>query len=261
MGLIAVVCYRARRGAEEALHALCASHYARLYALGFVTRRLPVFMSARDGAVLQVLEWKSQHEIDAASQHPSVLELRRAYAEVSELVPLAALPEAAAALALFEPAPFAIELPPFHKVYNHVQVDERISTSGVITSETVEQIAREGYSALINLLPAAHQHALASEAELAHQHALAYHHIPVDFAAPTSTSYDAFERALDGIAPTQRVFVHCAANMRVSAFLAIYGTRRFGWSRERAARLIAEVWEPNEVWRSFLEQQLTAADR
>lgn len=259
MGRIAVVCYRAQRGAEEALHALCASHYAKLYGLGFVTRRLPVFLRARDGSVVQVLEWKSQHAIEAAGQHPAVLELRRAYAEVSELVPLAALPEAAAALALFEPAPFTVELPPFHKLYNHVQVDQRISTSGVISGEAIEQMAREGYSALINLLPDTHQHALAHEAELAGRHALAYHHIPVDFAAPTSASYSAFEQALDGIAQDQRVFVHCAANMRVSAFLAIYGTKRFGWTRERAEQLIAEVWEPNEVWRNFLAAQLTAA--
>jgi protein tyrosine phosphatase (PTP) superfamily phosphohydrolase (DUF442 family) len=259
MGRTAIVCYRAQRDAEESLHALCASHYAKLYVLGFVTRKLPVFLCARDGCVMQVLEWKSQLAIEAAGQHPAVLDLRRAYAEVSELVPLAALPEAAQALALFEPAPFTVELPPFHKVYNHVQVDERISTSGVISGETIEQMAREGYGALINLLPDTHQHALSREAELAGQHALAYHHIPVDFAAPTSASYSAFEQALDGVAQNQRVYVHCAANMRVSAFLAIYGTKRFGWTSERAEQLIAEVWQPNDIWRKFLDAQLTAA--
>ena len=259
MGHMAVVCYRAQRGAEEALHALCASHYAKLYVLGFVTRRLPVFLAARDGCVVQVLEWKSQDAIEAAGKHAAVLDLRRAYQAVSELVPLSALSEAAEALALFEPAPFTVELPPFHRVYNHVQVDERISTSGVISGETIEQMAREGYSTLINLLPDTHQHALTREAELAGQHALAYHYIPVDFAAPTSERYSAFERALDGVAHDRRVYVHCAANMRVSAFMAIYGVKRFGWSKERAARLIAEVWQPNEVWSRFLEAQLKAA--
>lgn len=259
MGRIAVVCYRAKQGAEEALHRLCASQYARLYALGFVTRRLPLFLSSRDGCVVQLLEWKSQHELEAAREHVAVLALRRAYAEVSELVPLSALPEASELLAQFAPAPFAVELPPFHKLYNHVQVDERISTSGVITGEAIEQMAREGYSAVINLLPDAHQHALANEAELVRKHGLDYHHIPVDFAAPNEASYLAFERALDGIEQRQRVYVHCAANMRVSVFMAIYGAKRMGWSAERGARLIAEVWEPNEVWRQFLALQLPAA--
>jgi hypothetical protein len=36
----------------------------------------------------------------------------------------------------------------------------------------------------------------------------------------------------------------------------IYGTRRFGWSPARAAQHVAEVWEPNEVWREFLTAHL-----
>jgi protein tyrosine phosphatase (PTP) superfamily phosphohydrolase (DUF442 family) len=256
MGCIAVACYRAHPGLQPALHALCASHYARLYGLGFVTRKLPVFMTARDGSVVQVMEWKSQAEIDAAREHPAVIALRREYAAVSELVPLAALAEATELLALMQSAPFALELPAFYKVYNHVQVDERFSTSGAITGEVVEQIAREGYSAVINLLPDVHQHALQNEAELVRGRALAYHHIPVDFAAPTRADYSAFERVLSGLDQTQRVYVHCAANMRVSAFMAIYGIKHLGWSAERAARLVAEVWEPNELWRSFISAQL-----
>jgi protein tyrosine phosphatase (PTP) superfamily phosphohydrolase (DUF442 family) len=105
-------------------------------------------------------------------------------------------------------------------------------------------------------LPDASPHALPDEAELARQRALAYHHIPVDFSAPSAENYAAFERALDSFASEQRVYVHCAANMRVSAFIAIYGTRRFGWSLARAEQHIAEVWEPNPVWRAFLDTQL-----
>lgn len=259
MGRIAIVCYRAKPGMQEALHALCASHYARLYVLGFVTRKLPVFMAARDGSILQVLEWKSQREIDAAREHSAVLELRRGYHAVSELVPLAVLPEAAEPLSLFDAAPFAVELPPFYNVYNHVQVDERVSTSGIISGEVIEQIAREGYSVVINLLPDSSPHALVNEAELVRAQALEYHHIPVDFAGPTPANYAAFEQTMDGLAPSERVYVHCAANMRVSAFMAIYGRERLGWTAARAAQHIAEVWEPNEVWRTFVQSQLESA--
>jgi protein tyrosine phosphatase (PTP) superfamily phosphohydrolase (DUF442 family) len=241
---------------HEALHALCAVHHARLYVLGFVTRRPPVFMTAGDGSVVQVLEWKSQHAINAAAEHRSVIELRQQYAAVSELVPLSALPEAAELPALMQSAPFASELPPFYKVYNHVQVDERISTSGVITGEVIEQMAHQGYSAVINLLPDSSPHALANEAALVRGRELAYHYIPVDFARPTSEDYATFEQVLASIAPGQRVYVHCAANMRVSAFMAIYGTKRLGWSAERAAQHIAEVWEPNAIWRSFISAEL-----
>ncbi|HET8937099.1 MAG TPA: protein tyrosine phosphatase family protein [Polyangiales bacterium] len=258
MGCIATVCYRAKPGKEEALHALCATHYARLYVQGFVSRRLPVFMTARDGTVVQVLEWKSQHAIEAARHSPRISELRGEYQDVSDLVPLASLSEAAGPLALFDSAPFGVALPPFHKVYNHVQVDERISTSGVITAAVVEEIAREGYSGVINLLPESSPYALADEASRARANALAYHYIPVDFAAPTRDDYAAFERALSAFDPEQRVYVHCAANMRVSAFMAIYGVRHMGWSAERAQQHIAEVWEPNEIWRTFLSAELSS---
>lgn len=258
MGRIATVCYRAKPGKEGALHDLCARHYARLYATGLVSRRAPVFMIARDGVVVQVLEWKSQRAIEEARSHALVTELRREYQAVSELVPLASLPEAAEPLAIFDAAPFSIDLPPFHKVYNHVQVNERISTSGVVSAEVIEEIARAGYSGVINLLPDASQYALADEAARVRAKALAYHYIPVDFAAPTGDDYAAFERALDCFEPTQRVYVHCAANMRVSTFMAIYGVRRMGWSRARAAEHIAEVWEPNEAWRAFLDAELSS---
>lgn len=257
MGRIATVCYRAKPGMQEALHALCAKHYARLYVHGFVTRKLPTFMTARDGCVIQVLEWKSAHSIEAASKHPMVSALRREYQNVSELVPLASLPEVAEPIALFDSAPFSVELPPFHKVYSHVQIDERISTSGAVTAEVIEQIAREGYSAVINLLPDSSPYALANEAELVRAKSIAYHYIPVDFAAPTSENYAELERVLEAAGPEQRVYIHCAANMRVSAFMAVYGTKRLGWTPDQAAQHIAQVWEPNEVWRAFLNAQLS----
>jgi protein tyrosine phosphatase (PTP) superfamily phosphohydrolase (DUF442 family) len=252
-----IVCYRPKPGRAEALHALCATHYARLYAQGLVTRRLPVLLTAGDGSVLEVCEWKSQTAIDAARELPEWGTLRRAYAELCDDVPLAALPEAAELFASFDSAPIALELPPFFKVYNHVQVNARISTSGAITGEVIDEMAKHGYSGVINLLPETNPHALAEERQLVCARALAYHHIPVEFAAPTPGDYAAFERVLDGFPQDQKVFVHCAANMRVSAFIAIYGTRRMGWSAARAAEQIAEVWQLNDVWRVFVDAQLS----
>lgn len=256
---IVIACYRAKPGMLEALHALCATHYARLYVQGLVTHKAPMLMSARDGSVVEVLEWKSQAEIDAAHTHPALIALWREYAEVCEYVPLSSLPEATELFSGFDSELFNVVLPPFYKVYNHVQVNARISTSGVISADVIEEMARQGYSGVINLLPDESPHALAREAELVQKQALAYHHIPVDFAAPSEENYAAFERSLDGFQHDQRVYVHCAANMRVSVFMAIYGARRFGWSPTRAAQHVAEVWEPNEVWREFLTAHLARA--
>src|ERR1700712_3521116 len=118
---IVITCYRAKPGMLEALHALCATHYARLYEQGLVTRKPPLLMCARDASVVEVLEWKSQAQIDAAHTCPALIALWREYAQVCEYVPLAALPEAAELFSGFESVPFKVASPPFYKVLNHVQ--------------------------------------------------------------------------------------------------------------------------------------------
>jgi hypothetical protein len=40
--------------------------------------------------------------------------------------------------------------------------------------------------------------------------------------------------------------------MRVTVFVARYGRLRLGWSAERAAELVGEVWRPEGVWADFL---------
>lgn len=251
-----IACYRPKPGQSEALDALTCGHFARLYEQGLVTRRLPTVMRARDGTVLEVFEWKSQAAIDGAHQNPAVLQMWGEYAAVCDYVPVASLPEAAELFSGFDSAALVVEEPAFFRVYNHVQVDARLSTSGVITAAVIEEGARKGYAGVINLLPEDNPHALAGEAGLVRAQGLQYHGIPVDFAAPSADDYQAFERTLDGLGEGQKVYIHCAANMRVSAFVAVYGTRRLGWSTERAAQHIAEVWEPNPVWRAFLDAHL-----
>jgi hypothetical protein len=50
------------------------------------------------------------------------------------------------------------------------------------------------------------------------------------------------------------VFVHCAANYRVSAFVSIYGELRLGWTPAEAEAHARRLWSPNEVWLAFLRE-------
>ena len=58
----------------------------------------------------------------------------------------------------------------------------------------------------------------------------------------------------------RRIWVHCAANMRVSAFLGLYWRIRQGWPEHRAFALLREIWEPNVVWTEFIGLQLVKAN-
>ena len=51
----------------------------------------------------------------------------------------------------------------------------------------------------------------------------------------------------------KKVFVHCAANYRVSSFIALYGQARLGWTADQADAHVRRVWDPNETWREFIE--------
>jgi hypothetical protein len=50
------------------------------------------------------------------------------------------------------------------------------------------------------------------------------------------------------------VFVHCAANFRVSSFMAVYGQMRLGWDHNRADRHARTFWEPNRTWQAFVDE-------
>jgi uncharacterized protein (TIGR01244 family) len=139
------------------------------------------------------------------------------------------------------------------RAYNFVQATERIATSGVVPLEELPTIAAAGYRSVVNLLPDDNQYAQAGEADAVRGLGMAYVHIPIDIDHPTLAEYERFEQAMDeaGDAP---VWVHCAANFRVSAFMALYGERRLGWSRARADELVGGLWEPTAPWREIAEQ-------
>ena len=71
------------------------------------------------------------------------------------------------------------------------------------------------------------------------------------FDAPTVENVRDFAATMDEWAG-KKIFVHCAANYRVSTFVALYGELRLGWTRERADALVHELWQPNDTWRAFI---------
>jgi protein tyrosine phosphatase (PTP) superfamily phosphohydrolase (DUF442 family) len=248
-----IACYRPKPGKDAALLALARTHFARLYEQGLVTRKKPMMMRAENGTLLEVFEWKSQRAIDEAHHNPAVLAMWEEYNAVCEYVPVGSLAEAAQLFSGFESLDIDIEQPKNTKVYNHVQVDGRIATSGALNEQAVADMAAAGYKHLIDLLPADNQYALRDERAIAERNGLQYVHIPVAFGAPSSADLELFENAMLATG-SDKVWVHCAANMRVTAFVSLYGQRKLGWSAERAQALRAEVWQPDAIWQAFIEK-------
>ncbi len=136
---------------------------------------------------------------------------------------------------------------------NFVSVSEWLASAGQPSEEELGRIRHAGFEVLVNLGLAGQPYSLKDEAASARALGLSYHHIPVQFTAPTEADYEAFERVMLA-SEGKHVFVHCALNYRVSCFVALYGERQLGWDRARAETHIRTVWEPNEVWSVFLER-------
>src|SRR5436190_10121629 len=102
-------------------------------------------------------------------------------------------------------------------IKNFLPLDDRVGTSGMPRPEDFKQIAREGYRAVINLALPTSDNALPNEGELVSREGMSYIHIPVQFDAPQRADYERFARIMD-VLSAEKVLVHCAVNMRVSAF-------------------------------------------
>lgn len=148
------------------------------------------------------------------------------------------------------------------QAYNFRKVSESVSTAGVLGEEQLRALQREGYTAVINLLPEDSEYAIAGEQDTVLRQGLSYTSIPVDFNAPREADYRAFENAMRELQGA-KLMIHCAANYRASAFYAIYARRNLGWSAEQAQAFIAAVWNPREYkpWDTFIAEMTLDCQR
>jgi protein tyrosine phosphatase (PTP) superfamily phosphohydrolase (DUF442 family) len=138
------------------------------------------------------------------------------------------------------------------QIYNYRSVNERLATGGQPTEGQLAAAARDGFDVVINL--ALHddpRYSLTDEAGLVGSLGMQYIHIPVQFDAPGEDELLKFFAAMDQH-KNEKILVHCAANMRVSAFLGLYRIIRQHWSNKAAFDLMNSVWEPNAVWYDFI---------
>jgi protein tyrosine phosphatase (PTP) superfamily phosphohydrolase (DUF442 family) len=136
-------------------------------------------------------------------------------------------------------------------IKNFIAVSDDLATAGQPSETQLRELADAGFDVVVNLGLLDPRYCLPDEAGTVTGLGLTYHHIPVDFNAPQPGDLRTFVETMDA-ARGKKVFVHCAANYRVSSFVALYGEARLGWTREAADAHIRKVWEPNETWTRFL---------
>ena len=143
-------------------------------------------------------------------------------------------------------------------IRNFLQIDQGLATSGMPAAQDFDSIGRAGYGAVINLALPTSDNALANEGELVTRAGMTYIHLPVNFEAPKPQDFNRFAAIMDTLC-NQRVYVHCAVNKRVSAFVFLYRTLRSAKSRLEAERDLERIWNPDGVWREFVNARLAEA--
>jgi protein tyrosine phosphatase (PTP) superfamily phosphohydrolase (DUF442 family) len=135
------------------------------------------------------------------------------------------------------------------------RLGERLLTAGQPTEAQLRSVAGAGVQTVINLALPSSTHALPDERATVTALGMEYVHLPVNFEAPTVANFTDFTAALEA-RRDRKLLVHCAANWRVSAFVALYRIKTLGWPAEAALTDLRQVWEPDAVWTRFIEEQL-----
>src|SRR5262245_37755800 len=119
------------------------------------------------------------------------------------------------------------------EIYNFRIIGDGLGTAGQPTESQFQAIRETGFEVVINPALPTSDNALANEGSVVTGLGMSYVHIPVDFKTPTAENFRAFCRVMEAF-DGRRVFVHCAANKRVSAFVFLYRVLHQGISRFEA---------------------------
>lgn len=85
---------------------------------------------------------------------------------------------------------------------------------------------------------------------------MTYTQIPVEWTNPTMDNLDAFVRKMKELQGS-KIYVHCAANMRASAFIFVYRVTQLGIDKKTARAHMDSVWFPTKQWNTFIRNGLT----
>lgn len=138
---------------------------------------------------------------------------------------------------------------------NTYQVFDWLWTSGQLSVSDIAQLPARDVDVVINLALPGSSNALPGEADRVTGEGLDYVQIPVEWEHPALDQmirFFAVLKAFEG----RTTWVHCAKNMRVSAFVLLYRHLCLEESMTDAAYPLQRVWVPNAVWQTFIDRAL-----
>jgi protein tyrosine phosphatase (PTP) superfamily phosphohydrolase (DUF442 family) len=149
----------------------------------------------------------------------------------------------------------AILIEMLNEIYEFRRITDKLGTGGQPTEAQFSEIRNEGFEVVVNLALPTSDNAIANEGSVVTALGMTYIHIPVNFANPTANDFQAFCGIMDAL-HSRKVFVHCAANKRVSAFIYLRRVLKQGHDAVAAKAEMDALWQPDCVWTRFIDDQL-----
>lgn len=137
-------------------------------------------------------------------------------------------------------------------IYNYRRSAEHIATAGQPTEAQLALVAEARCTTVINLGLHDADYALSDEWRTVESLGMRYIHLPVLWEAPTHDDLERFWEILEAC-EGEDIFCHCAANVRVSVFIALRRIARRGWTPDKALQDVDVEGLP-EVWRSLIDE-------
>lgn len=140
-------------------------------------------------------------------------------------------------------------------ILNYIKINELISTSGQPKIEEFDLINNEGFEVVINLALCNASNAIENEDKVVTNLGMSYFHIPVDFENPKPSDLKLFLNTMQALG-ANKVWVHCAKNYRVSAFMYVYHKYILKTPFEEIDLSIFNIWNPDKTWQELMKISL-----
>ncbi|MGH8491490.1 MAG: protein tyrosine phosphatase family protein [Moraxellaceae bacterium] len=134
-------------------------------------------------------------------------------------------------------------------------VDDLLCTSAQPSAEQLSSLAGTGVKHVINLALPTSDNAVSDEGARLTGQGINYVQLPVIWENPQPEKFTLFAQILWAMRD-EAVLVHCACNMRASAFVFLYRVLHESVPLHEAVLLMHAVWKPEGVWRDFITTQL-----
>lgn len=140
-------------------------------------------------------------------------------------------------------------------ILNYIKINELISTSGQPKADEFQKIKENDFEVVINLALCSASNAIENEDEVVTKLGMTYFHIPVEWENPKIEQLKLFINTLQALG-ANKVWVHCAKNYRVTAFMYIYHKYVLNTPFDEIDLSILNKWNPSEKWQELMKTTL-----